>query len=194
MLFLLSLLSFTADTSPPTLLLSQVIFNSFSEATGGAGGQGQDTASSLCCSFFLTQFPHTSMEPLWVVVLSGKYLLQCGLLYGSFVGWSSFHHKEHPFHLLSLVFLLMFLTVSFFPFFLCSALSQRHFQRGAFSFVDGLSCVLAAVHCRASWSCMCLAWGSPWPFPKEATYAAPNCQRLATWTQFNIISRFPWQS
>lgn len=119
MLFLLSLLSFTADTSPPTLLLSQVIFNSFSEATGSAGGQGQDTASSLCCSFFLTRFPHTSMGPLWVVVLSGKYLLQCGLLYGSFVGWSSFQHEEHPFHLLSLVFLLMFLTVSFFPFFLC---------------------------------------------------------------------------
>lgn len=148
--FLLSMLSFTTDSSSPTLLLSQVIFNSFSEATGGAGGQGQDIEFSLCWSFFLTQFPHTNMGPPWVVVQPGKRLLQCGLMYGSFVGWSFFYHEEHPFHPLNLMFLLIFLTLSFFfpsssACMVCSALSWRHLRRGAFSFADMLSGVLQSI-------------------------------------------------
>lgn len=61
--------SFPPDSSPPTLLLPQVILSPFSEATGDGDAQGQNVTVSLCCSFLLTQFPQTNIGPLWAVVL-----------------------------------------------------------------------------------------------------------------------------
>lgn len=131
------------------------------------------------------------MGPLWVVVQLRKYLLQCGLMFGSFVEWSLFYHEEHPLHPLKLVFLLMFLTVSFFsPFFLC--------LYGVFCFhkdicTEALSALLmssAVSYSPLQSQLEVYVAGIRQPFPTEATSVAPNCRRLAAWTQFNIISYF----
>lgn len=121
-------LSFTPDSSPPTLLLPQVILSPFSEATGDARHQGQDVAVSLCCYFLLTQFPCTNVGPLWAVILLGEYLLQHGLIYGSLWGGGVRSTMENILFLLSTWCSLCCFSLLFFFFGLSSSACRVFFS------------------------------------------------------------------
>jgi len=118
-------------------------------AAGELEGYGQYAAVPLCHSFPLTLF-----ALCWHGLQSfGKNPLQCGLS----MGCSS--HQENLLHHLHPVF--------FFPPFL-NIFPQRHRQLGWWA--DGPG---GGVCCRAGWTMLSLAQGSPWPLPREIAPMVP---------------------
>lgn len=139
----------------------------------------------------LTQFLYTNMGPIWAVVLSREYLApMCIPLWVTLL--VVFFLENIMLLLLTGCSLCCFLLFLYLCGVFCSFINTLS-QRGS-GFADGLSCVLQWVHCRVSWNQLCLAWGSPWPLPSAATPATTNCQNLAMWTKYNIISRFLCQN